>query len=167
MYKHVFYAFSSDKYAEAFQPTSTAYVISRKITTFFWTYFAPGYIIYLFASSAMNIIKCYVLNHLTEPMCIELPYEYILPWNQKTSVSGRIKTIVFANIVSDNNFIISSLYLSSFLTVCWQYRAFRAHFGDLLERINGYESKSNVDVRKTLVEAIQFHILIKEWATFF
>lgn len=74
---HFWKTITLDKHANAFQPTTKSYQMSQKVTTFFWKYYAPGYIICYAMMSVANIVICYFLNGLTNPMCMNLAYLHV------------------------------------------------------------------------------------------
>lgn len=102
-----------------------------------------------------------ILNFLRNNFLFLFVLVKSLPWNQET-LKGRFITIAFQNGVTGLYFCIITLFLSAFLTVILQFDAYRMHFEELLREMNQEDDSFGVATKKSLEDAIRFHVLVKE-----
>lgn len=90
-----------------------------------------------------------------------------LPWNDDTFI-GWLYGLLMSFLMSGTYFFMNSIFLSCFLSVGFNFDAFRKHYNHLLLQINA-ENSRNVDVnrqtRVALFRAIEFHNSIKKWVS--
>lgn len=78
-----------------------------------------------------------------------------MPWDESHFL-GWLFTRIYILSVAEVYFFIHHAYLSFFVAVCLYFGAFRRGFQHIIDELNEKRSKA------LLVEAIEFHVMVKE-----
>lgn len=93
------------------------------------------------------------------------PHRLVLPWNQQT-IFGWMAEMTFSIILVIGYLTTNPAFLGLFISFCEYNRAFYEIFHNQFDVINGSakstERKHNHKVKILIIEAIKFHISVKE-----
>lgn len=156
----------SDLNSEAFKSNSYAYQVGSRITKIFITIYAPLYFGMILFIGVAKLTNCYLQGQLSEehPTCLDIPYRYVLPWDQ-TTLFGYFSTYIYLILFSAAYFLLNSIFLSAFVVITVQFDSLRVHFENILfelKTINEKDFNSTMKIKKVLCNAIRFHILMRE-----
>lgn len=138
---------------------------SQKVTNILVIYFALGiiiiYSIVMVLSMAFNFHQYGYIN--AEKLF--KPYPFILPWDVNTLL-GWLAYNVFFFAIASTYYVVNGMYLSLYLAICFDFRAFRKQFESICNKLNAEAGKvglaDGIVVDQQIRQMIELHIYMKE-----